>query len=82
MARPWANPRRVQRFRLADGTAMERPVGAAHIFLGPELGDTETPVILGEPGDQALLGAVTLKELGLVLNPFTRSLHPASMLMA
>ena len=31
-------------------------------------GDGHTPVILGEPGDEALLGAVTLEILGLVLN--------------
>ena len=71
---------RSQRFRLADGTLMERQVGSCAIHL--ELGDTVTPVILGQPGDQPLLGAVTLEELGLVLNPFSRSLHPASALMA
>ncbi len=71
---------RTQRFRLADGTIMERQAGSCAIHL--ELGDTMTPVILGQPGDQPLLGAVTLEELGLVLNPFSRSLHPASALMA
>jgi len=35
-----------------------------------------SPVILGEPGDAALLGTVTLESLGLVLNPFDRTLHP------
>ena len=35
-----------------------------------------TPVILGEPRDDALLGVVTLEEMGLVLNPFERSLQP------
>ena len=35
-----------------------------------------TPVILGEPRDDALLGVVTLEEMGLVFNPFERSLQP------
>ena len=39
------------------------------------------PVILGEAEDQALLGVVTLENLGLVLNPFTRTLHPMRILM-
>ncbi|WP_211230053.1 hypothetical protein [Desulfovirgula thermocuniculi] len=39
-------------------------------------GEAHTPVILGEPGDEALLGVVTLEILGLVLNPFNRTLQP------
>jgi hypothetical protein len=39
-------------------------------------------VILGETGDAALLGEVTLYIFGLVLNPFTRSLHPMRMMLA
>jgi hypothetical protein len=38
-------------------------------------------VILGEPGDEPLLGAVTLEILGLVLNPFKRTLQPMRMLL-
>ena len=72
--------RRQQRFRLADGTEMTRQIGLATVNL-VELGETPTPIILGQPGDVALLGAVTLEELGLVLNPFTRTLHPAALLM-
>ncbi len=56
-------PRRRMRFRLADGTAMERNVSECLIEL-PQ-GSGHTPVILGEAGDQALLGTVTLEELGL-----------------
>jgi hypothetical protein len=39
-------------------------------------------VILGEPGDDALLGAVTLEVLGLVLNPFSRTLQPLHGVLA
>ncbi len=33
-------------------------------------------MILGEPGDEALLGVVTLEIIGLVLHPFNRTLQP------
>jgi hypothetical protein len=39
-------------------------------------------VILGQPDDQALLGAVTLGILGVVLNPFTRQLQPMNAMLA
>jgi clan AA aspartic protease len=74
------SPKRSVRFTLADGTAIERQVSESHFSL-PQ-GEGHTPVILGEPGDEALLGGVTLEILGLVLNPFTRTLHPMRMLLA
>jgi hypothetical protein len=39
-------------------------------------------VILGESGDQALLGMVTLEVMGLVLNPFKRVLQPMRSMLA
>jgi hypothetical protein len=40
-------------------------------------------VVLGEAGDdQALLGVVTLENLGVVFNPFSRTLHPMRMFLA
>jgi clan AA aspartic protease len=66
-------------FTLADGTTMERSVSECFIRL-PQ-GEGHTPVILGEAGDQALLGAVTLEILGLVLDPFKRTLQPMHMLL-
>lgn len=66
-------------FTLADGTPVERKVSECHIGL-PQ-GDGHTPVILGEPGDEPLLGVVTLEVLGLVLNPFNRTLQPMRMLL-
>jgi len=73
-------PKRSIRCRLADGTVIERQVSECHIML-PQ-GDGHTPVILGQPGDEALLGTITLENLGLVLNPFTRMLQPMQMLLA
>ena len=69
--------KRTQRFTLADGTHMTRPVSECHMTL--PYGDAHTPVILGEEGDEALLGVVMLEELGLVLDPFKRELRPAQM---
>ncbi len=71
---------RAMTFSLADGTTVERRVSECHISL-PQ-GQGHTPVILGEPGDEALLGTVTLEILGLVLNPFTRQLQPMRMMLA
>jgi predicted aspartyl protease len=73
-------PKRKVTFSLADGTTVERTVSECHLKL-PE-GDGYTPVILGEPGDQALLGVVTLEILGLILHPFKRTLEPMRMLLA
>ena len=73
-------PQRRVSFGLADGTTIERDVSEAHITL-PQ-GNGHTPVILGEPGDEALLGVVTLEILGLVLNPFNRTLQPMRMMLA
>ena len=72
-------PKRAVKFPLADGTMVERQVSECHITL--DVGDGHSPVVLGEPGDAALLGVVTLENLGLVFNPFTRTLHPMRLLM-
>lgn len=72
-------PKRRELFSLADGTTVERDISECLITL-PQ-GEGHTPVILGEPGDKALLGVVTLEILGLVLNPFSRTLHPMPMLL-
>lgn len=72
-------PKRSVTFTLADGTTIERRVSECHISL-PQ-GKGHSPVILGEPGDEALLGVVTFEVLGLVLNPFNRTLQPMRMLL-
>jgi len=65
---------------LADGTPVERKVSECQIAL-PQ-GKRQTPVMLGKKGDAALLGMVTLEELRLILNPFTRELQPMRMMLA
>jgi len=73
------NPKRTVAFSLADGTRIERQVSECHITLS--VGEGHTPVLLGEPGDEALLGVVTLEMLGLVFNPFNRTLQPMRLLL-
>ena len=73
-------PKRTEAFALADGTIIERQVSEGYITL-PQ-GEAHTPIILGEPGDEPLLGVITLEILGLVLNPFNRTLQPMRLLLA
>jgi predicted aspartyl protease len=61
-------------FVLADGRHVERAVSECFIELSQ--GEGHTPVILGEPDDLALLGMITLEQLGFVFNPFDRSIRP------
>lgn len=72
-------PQREMEFTLADGSHVRRSVSKCVIAL-PQ-GEHDSPVVLGEPGDdQPLLGVVTLEELGLVFDPFRRTLHPMEVL--
>lgn len=72
-------PKRKARFSLADGTVVEREVSECDITL--PMGDGHRPVVLGHAGDAPLLGAVTLAERGLMLNPFNRKLQPMRLMM-
>ncbi len=82
-------PKREMEFALADNTKLKRQVSECQITLSqgesnitlPQ-GEIHTPVILGQAGDAALLGVVTLEELGLVFNPFSRTLWPMRMMLA
>lgn len=73
-------PKREQEFTLADGTQIRRKLSECLIRYGEWEG--HTPVVLGEAGDDALLGAVTLEIFGLVLNPFNRTLQPMKLMLA
>jgi clan AA aspartic protease len=73
-------PKREMDFALADGTTIRRAVSECHLSL-PQ-GEAHTPVVLGQPGDaEPLLGVVTLEILGLVFDPFHRTLHPMRALL-
>lgn len=73
-------PKRQVDFVLADGTTVRRSVSECHLSLIQ--GEGHTPVVLGQPGDvEALLGVVTLEILGLVFDPFRRTLQPMRALL-
>jgi clan AA aspartic protease len=72
--------KRSETFVLADGTFIEREISECHIALAGREG--HTPVILGEKNDKPLLGVITLENLGLILNPFTRELQPMKLMLA
>jgi clan AA aspartic protease len=73
-------PMRKMNFSLADGTQIARQISECRIKL-PQ-GEGHTTVILGESGDQPLLGVYTLEGFGLVLNPFSRELQPMRAMLA
>lgn len=60
-------------FILADGTKIQRQASECKIRLNGK--ERHTPVILGQAGDEPLLGVITLENLGLVLDPFQRTLR-------
>ena len=73
-------PEREVEFTLADGTAITRGVSECRFEIRGEA--ATSPVVLGEAGDGALLGAVTLETLGFMLNPLTRQILPLRMALS
>jgi clan AA aspartic protease len=70
-------PKRKVEFVLADGSKIFRNVSECHFIINDT--DAHSPVILGEEGDEALLGVITLENMGLVLDPFKRTLRNMHM---
>jgi predicted aspartyl protease len=67
-------------FILADGSVIKRKISEVLLEL-PGYGERHTPVVLGEEGDENLLGVITLEIFGLILDPFKRELRPIRALM-
>lgn len=63
------------RFRQADGTILERSIGAA--FLHVAGNSTADDVVFGEPGDLVLLGSRTLEGLNFRIDPLIKQLVDA-----
>jgi clan AA aspartic protease len=64
-------------FVLANGEVIRRKLATATFEYQGHRGDSM--VIVGERGDEALLGATTLEGFGLVLDPFRRELRPLQL---
>ena len=73
-------PTRNVDFALADGSIIQRDV--SHCFIKFQDERAPSPVVLGEANDAALLGTLTLEIMGLVLDPFQRTLRPARFKLA
>ncbi len=73
-------PKRRLEFTLADGTIIRRRLSDCRFIY--QAIDVPGPVVLGERNDAALLGVLTLEGLGLVLNPFERTLKPMRLMLA
>jgi len=73
-------PSGTETFTLADRTHVTRPIGT--VFFEIDGREGASKVIFGRPGDAALIGAVTLEELGLMLDPLKRELRPMRLLLA
>ncbi len=65
---------RRQTFRLANGEAIDRQVGWAGFRSQGRT--AHTLAVFGEPADATVLGALTLEELGLEVDPRERVLKP------
>ena len=62
--------------KIADGNIIERKLGLALVTVRGKT--MPTPVLFGDRGSEPLLGAVTLEELGLGVDPIHRTLVPAT----
>ncbi|MBI4656873.1 MAG: aspartyl protease family protein [Elusimicrobia bacterium] len=67
-------------FTLANGEKIKRKKGIALFKFQGKIGGAD--VIFGEKGDSILLGAFTLKSLGLVLDPLKRELKSVPLIIA
>ena len=63
-----------QTFHVADGSRVEREIGWLLVRIGGE--ERPTVVVFGDEGADALIGAVTLEEFGLGVDPVGRRLVP------
>lgn len=73
-------PVRTQRVVLADGRIEEWAV--TQIDVECEGRRATTPVLMGPDGGPILLGATTLEELGLGIDPLNRRLAPVDLYLA
>jgi len=73
-------PLRTQRVILADGRTEEWSV--AQVDVECEGRRATTPVLMGPPTGPTLLGATTLEELGLGIDPLNRRLVPVDIYLA
>jgi clan AA aspartic protease len=70
-------PHSTREFVLANGEVITRRLATATFEYQGKRGDSM--VVVGQSGDDPLLGATTLEGFGLVLDPFRRELRPMQL---
>lgn len=70
---------RIQRFSLADGTIVTRKLGSAIVEIDGQR--AASTVVIGEKDDSPLLGVITLENMGLMVDPFSRKLRPMKLML-
>lgn len=73
-------PVKTQEFVMADGTSVKRKLGYAYVEIDGD--KAPSTVVIGEKGDSALIGVVTLESMGLMVDPFKRKLRPMRLMLA
>ena len=66
-------------FELADGRFIMRKVGEARFFYDGK--EALSNVIFGEQDDAAVLGVVTLEQMGLEVDPVNKQVRPARLIL-
>jgi aspartyl protease family protein len=74
-------PRFRGRFKLASGTEIERDCAQVTVSVEESRG-VITVCVFGDEGGEPLLGAVTLEEMGLGVDPLNQRLIPVTLLLA
>lgn len=72
-------PKGKRKFKLADGSIIERDTGIVEIELNGDI--AHSTVVFGEKNDSQILGLTTLEELGLQVDPISGQLKPLELLL-
>lgn len=80
LTRLGVEPYRRSVFELADGRELELDIGRAWVRVN---GQQElTQVVFGPPGTNPILGAITLEEMNLAVDPVAKRLVPVHRYLA
>lgn len=66
-------------FEIADGRRIQRDISEATFFWNANWGTSK--VIFGETSDAAVLGVLTLESLALQVDPYSKQLRPAKLIL-
>ena len=68
-----------RKFRLADGTVIERDYGVGMVEIRDEVGGAT--IVFGKENDIPVIGVTTLEAVGLEVDPLTGELKPMELLL-